>query len=919
MKSKILNYVDFEKANTLLEGFNKSTGFVTAILDLDGNILSKSGWRQICTDFHRINPETALNCTISDTKLANKTRENKKYNFYKCVNGLIDIQIPIVIRGEHIANLYSGQFFFENPDVAFFKSQAKLYGFDERSYLEALEKVPVVSKEKVEVVMKYLLDIIQMIIEMTAEKLEQIELNEAIKKSEAALWDTQVKLQQNMDDLLESQRIAHLGTWRLDLATKQVVWSEELYRMYGFDPTMPLPSFSEHMKLFTPESWDKLSTSVEQTRTAGTPYELELEIVTSDGSNGWVWVRGEALKDSNGNITGLWGAAQDITERKKIEYKLKQSEEKFQLLFDKAPLGYLALDSEGCFIEVNQKWLDTFGYKKEEVIGNWLGDFLCPEYVYAFRERFQIFKAQGYIQSEVEMLKKDGRRIFIAFEGKIAYGSDGEFKQTHGIMQDITEQRKTEKALIESESKYRRITENMSDVVWTTDLNLNTTYVSPSAEKLFGESIQTYLTRSVEEKFVPASLREIHLVLAEELEKENDPASDKKRTRIIEAEHYRGDGSIIWVSMHVAILRDENGEVIGFQGVTRDITMRKKVERELLYLSNHDHLTGLYNRRFLEEELRRLDTKKTLPLSIIMCDVNGLKLVNDSFGHDSGDTLLKNAAEIIRKACREEDLIARIGGDEFVVVLPNTTANESVKVANHIKELASKEMVANIELSISYGYDTKMNDKQSIIETIANAENYMYRHKLYERSSIRSKTIDLIMNTLFEKSKREAAHSSRVSNICQAIASKMNFNKDEVNQMKIAGLIHDIGKIGVDEKILNKPGSLTMDERRDIERHPETGWRLLSSTNEFSELAQFVLNHHEKWDGSGYPNGLKGEAIQLEARIICVADAYDAMTSDRSYRKGLTREEAIKELTRCSGTQFDPNIVDILVNQILMA
>jgi len=312
-----------------------------------------------------------------------------------------------------------------------------------------------------------------------------------------------------------------------------------------------------------------------------------------------------------------------------------------------------------------------------------------------------------------------------------------------------------------------------------------------------------------------------------------------------------------------------------------------------------------------------LDTRANLPLSIIMCDVNGLKLVNDSFGHDAGDLFLKKAAEIITRACRSEDIIARMGGDEFVIVLPRTTEEETEQIANLMKEFALKEKVANIELSISFGYETKTKDTQSIVEVIANAENHMYRHKLYERASIRSKTIDLIMNTLFEKSNREAMHSSRVSNICQAIASKMNFSKDAINQMRIAGLIHDIGKIGVDETILNKPGRLTLDERRDIERHPEIGWKILSSTTEFSELAQFVLNHHENWDGSGYPNGLKEEAIQLEARIISVADSYDAMTSERSYRTGMSREAAIEELKKCSGTQFDPEIVDVFVNLVL--
>ena len=658
MKRKIMDCFDFEMASTLLEGFNKSTGFVTAIIDLDGNILSKSGWRQICTDFHRKNPETASNCIFSDTKLASQIRKDEKYHFYKCINGLIDVGLPILIKGEHIANLFCGQFFFEKPDISFFKKQAKQYGFDERAYIEALENVPIVSKEKVEVAIVFLVNIVQMIIEMTVEKLDQIELNEKLRKSEASLSESQAQLKQNMNDLLESQRIAHLGTWSLNLATNQVVWSEELYKMYGFDPTIPPPPYTEHMKLFTPESWDKLSTSLEQTRTSGIPYELELETVTNGGSNGWMWARGEAVKDSDGNIISLWGAAQDIT-------------------------------------------------------------------------------------------------------------------------------------------------------------------------------------------------------------------------------------------------------------------ARKKAESDLLYLSYHDHLTGLYNRGFFENELKRLDTNQNFPLSIIMCDINGLKLINDSFGHDIGDALLKSAAEIIKKACRKEDIIARIGGDEFVVILPKTTEEYAQQISNHIKELASKEKVDNVELSIACGYDTKTSDNQSIIELISNAENHMYQHKLSEHSSMRSKTIDIIMNTLFAKSKREAVHSNRVSRLCIAIGSKMNLNKDVVNQLRIAGLIHDIGKIGIDEKILNKAGNLSFDERKDIERHPEIGWRLLSSTNEFSELAQFVLNHHEKWDGSGYPNGVKGLKIPLEARIISVADSYDAMTSKRSYRNGLSKEEAVKELMRCSGTQFDPEIVDMFVNQVL--
>ncbi len=377
------------------------------------------------------------------------------------------------------------------------------------------------------------------------------------------------------------------------------------------------------------------------------------------------------------------------------------------------------------------------------------------------------------------------------------------------------------------------------------------------------------------------------------------------------------NGEIRWQEWRHRAFFTEQGQPAYYYSIGMDVTERKRVEEELIYLSYHDHLTGLYNRRFFENELKRLDMKANFPITVVMGDVNGLKLINDSFGHAAGDEILKKAAKSIRKGCTDDEIIARIGGDEFAIILPKTDKFETERMIRRIKEMSLVEKTGQCVLSISFGYKTKYSEEDDIQTILAEAENNMYKQKMYESASMRSKTIDVIMNALYEKSEREMLHSKRVSAISAAIAAELGFNQDKIEQIKIAGLVHDIGKIGIDEKILNKTHGLDHDEWLEMKKHPEVGWRILASANEFLELARYILSHHERWDGKGYPNGLKGEEIDIEARIITIADAYDAMTSKRSYRKPVSKEEAILEIKKCSGTQFDPKIVDIFVKKVV--
>ena len=388
---------------------------------------------------------------------------------------------------------------------------------------------------------------------------------------------------------------------------------------------------------------------------------------------------------------------------------------------------------------------------------------------------------------------------------------------------------------------------------------------------------------------------------------------DKKGTHANDEVFWRKDGTSFDVEYH-SYPQFKDGEIIGAVVTFMDNTDRKKSEERIRYLSYHDSLTGIFNRMFFEEQLKRLDTKKNLPLSIIFGDVNGLKLTNDIFGHAAGDELLKKSAEIFKRVCREEDIVARVGGDEFAVLLPNTEARDADKIMNRIRDEFSKEKIIAIKGSISLGYETKISSDEHIERTMEKAEQWMYKEKMLNRKDIDSEMIKTIIETLHNRSPEEMEHSRSVSDLCEKIGQEMKMSETEVRKLKDAGFLHDIGKIVLEEDMLNRK-DITDEESKKLEQHSVIGYRILNLFDDTLDLAEGVLGHHENWDGSGYPKGLMGEEIPKIARIIRIVECYHAMT-DGTKGDVMSKEEALEEIKNQSEVIFDPEIVDVFVKMM---
>jgi diguanylate cyclase (GGDEF)-like protein/PAS domain S-box-containing protein len=475
-------------------------------------------------------------------------------------------------------------------------------------------------------------------------------------------------------------------------------------------------------------------------------------------------------------------------------------------------------------------------------------------------------------------------------------------------IEDITERKKIEEALQVSEIRYRRLFETAQDGILILDANTGQIIdVNPFLLAMLRYDYKYFIGKELWEigafEDVEASKAAFSELQSKGYVRYEDLPLETKDGRHIDVEFV----SNVYIVNHHKVI----------QCNIRDITQRKQAEEQLRHLSLHDALTGLYNRVYFLEEMQRLKSGRFDPVGIMIGDVDGLKLVNDTLGHSMGDTVLVTAANIIQECFRGSDVVSRVGGDEFAVLLPNTERNVIESACCRIRNAVSRNNVSNLQLPLSISLGFAVADgKSSMEELYKEADNQMYREKLHRSQSARSAIVQTLKKALEARDFMTEGHVNRLKLLMVTFAPMIRMSEQRVSDLLLLAQFHDIGKVGIPDSILFKPSYLTPNEYAEMQRHCEIGYRIAQSSPDLAPIADLILKHHEWWNGRGYPLGLKGEGIPLECCILAIADAYDSMTSERPYHKPIPQEEAVAELKKCAGTQFNPELVDKFV-QIL--
>lgn len=584
--------------------------------------------------------------------------------------------------------------------------------------------------------------------------------------------------------------------------------------------------------------------------------------------------------------------------------EVSEQERKYRALVENAAEAIIVVQ-EGRITFLNQAAVKHTGYQVEDLLSQPFLDFIYSQDKKSVLHHYRILLEQKrpLYAYPFRILAKDGsvrwvetNSTTIEWEGRSA---------TLHFLTDITPRKILEEELQRLMAEKSLILDSLTELVLFLDRDLHIIWANRAASQSLAK---------VPEELFGAKCHEIRHHRS--VPCPNCPVVPAMETAQVRTGEVISPDGRIW-SIIASPVKDKQGEIIGAVEAALDITERKLYEEQLKFLSLHDSLTGLYNRTFFQEELQRLSRSRDYPVTILVADLDGLKLVNDILGHAQGDELLKACASVLKLALRRSDILARIGGDEFAAILPRTSRRAVENIVRRIHFFIERYNREHPQLPIylSIGCATCPGEAKSLEEAFTKADDLMYRHKLICRGTARSKIVEALLVALQERDYITSGHTQRLKEICLKMADELGLSPRRRSILTLLAEVHDLGKVAIPDSILSKPGPLNDEEQQIMRQHSEKGYRIALCSPELAGIADLILKHHERWDGTGYPLGLKGEEIPLECRILAIAEAFDAMTSERPYRKKpWSQKQALDELKMCAGKQFDPQLVEVFVS-----
>lgn len=573
-------------------------------------------------------------------------------------------------------------------------------------------------------------------------------------------------------------------------------------------------------------------------------------------------------------------------------------------------LTYLwEIDNTGKITYISSNVQEILGYEPKTLIGTYIWDLHPEEGKKAMKETVvkTIEEGSTMIGLENEVMTKSEETLWVLTGVLPIYDTQGNITGQQGWDTNITEQKEMERAIVENEKRLREMFDGMEEAFALHKMeydsqghivNYRLIDVNPSYEKYTGIKLEEAKGKLITDIF----------------NVERPPFFNKYKTvsQTQKPVFFTRYFAPLKRYFRVSIFSPRPGYTAS---VYMDISEQKQLKESIENLSYKDKLTGLYNRRYYEEQVPFLASGKNLPLSLILCDMNALKLANDAFGHQLGDEVIQSAADIIKAHVNKRGFAARIGGDEFALLLPDTDYKKGHAIMSDMMAQTQEKTFGHIELSMSFGLATLEDEQDSFESVYKRAEEKMYRHKLSEGPNVRQRIFKNIIAYLFEQNDSESEHAKNTETYALALGKFLKLSKASLKTLQYAARWHDIGKVAIDAKLLRKKGELNEVEWIQMKRHAEIGYRILSALNDKAYLADIVLDHHENVDGTGYPRKRKGDEIHELAKIIRVVESYEAMVGGL-YQKPIKKDQAIDELIKGKDTLYDAQLVEAFIKII---